>query len=95
MAALIYNSLEAARDTCLALSVMLPEEPATSTAKLFRAGGTTTALFGGHGAAKWSIEVTPQLKYKATLDSSHTFPEQDACNSTGVRFSGTLKKKVD
>lgn len=94
MAALIYNSHEGTRETCIPLALMLPEEPATSTAKSFKAGGETTALFGGHGAAKWSIEVTQQLKYKLTLDSSHAFPEQDACESRGVRFSGTLKKKV-
>jgi hypothetical protein len=77
---------------CIPLPLELPEEPATSTAKSFKAGGETTALFGGYGAAKWSIEVTPQLKYKLTLDSSHALPEQTPCNSTGVRFSGTLEK---
>jgi hypothetical protein len=91
-AALIYTGLGSTKATCLGVALEFPDEPAKSTAKSFKAGGKTVTLFGGHATARWVIEVTPKLKYKLTLDSTLTFPEQPPCDMPGVRFNGTLKK---
>jgi len=88
-AALTVNGVP---DTCLPLPLTLPEEPASSTAKLFKAGGKSVPAFGGHGEIRWVIEVMPQLRYRLTLDSSFAFPEQDPCDKPGRHFSGGLRK---
>ena len=88
-AALVVNSPP---DTCLPLPLTLPEEPASSTAKLFKAGGKSVSAFGGNGTIRWVIEVMPQLRYKLTLDSSYSFPEQAPCDKPGRHFSGGLRK---
>ena len=83
---------DGAPGTCIPVAMELPDEPATSTAKLFKAGGKKNPAFGGSGEIRWVIEVNPQLKYKLTLDSSFAFPEQPPCDAPNRRFSGTFKK---
>lgn|GEM_PF-3287151 len=88
-AALIVNGVP---DTCLPLPLTLPEEPARSTARLFKAGGKSISVFNGSGTIRWVIEVMPRLRYKLTLDSSYAFPEQPPCDKPGRHFSGALRK---
>jgi hypothetical protein len=89
-AALVFFG--SSKATCLSVGLEFPDEAAKSTAASFKAGGKTVPIFGGYGSARWVIEVTPQLKYRLTLDSSLALPEQQPCDIRGVRFSGTLKK---
>ncbi len=89
MAALIVNGTPG---VCIPVPLEFPAEPATSTAKLFKAGGKKVSMFGGYGEVRWVIEVNPQLKYKLALDASFALPEQDPCNKPTAHLSGTLKK---
>jgi len=78
--------------TCIPIGLEFPEEPATTTATLFKAGGKPIDLFGGNGQAKWSIQVKPNLNYTLELSSSFSFADQDPCDKPGVVFKGTLTK---
>ncbi len=93
MATLTYTSTPGSRvRTCIPVALELPEEPATSTATSFRAGGKPNSVFGGSGEITWTIEVTSGLRYTVRLDSSFAFPEQLPCNEPGAVFRGMLKK---
>ena len=70
---------------------MLPDHsqlargPGHCTATSLQASG---GISGGGGAikGKWSITVTPDLKYELVTDSLVELPEQDPCSKTGVKL---------
>lgn len=49
------------------------------------------SLFNGHGDLSWKITMTKARRYTLTVDSSHHFPEQQACTGPPDKIQGTLK----
>jgi len=93
MAAIVFGGIGGGGpQTCIPVSMELSTESVTSTAKLFKAGGKKVPVFGGNGEISWAIEVSPQLRYKLTVDSSFAFPEQEPCDKPGAHFAGGLEK---
>lgn len=74
--------------TCIPLPIETDASSVSATGDSFTASGEAS----GSLKIKWSITVTPDLKYKLVLDSSYAFPDQDPCDKPGVEFTGTLTK---
>jgi hypothetical protein len=74
--------------TCVPFPIGTSATSVSSTATSFKASGESSSSL----ELKWSITVTPALKYKLVLDSSFVFPDQDPCDKPGAVFTGTLAK---
>lgn len=78
--------------TCVPDPIQTPKAPVTTSETLLTVGGGPVMLEEIFGEMTWTIEVKPDLGYKAVIDSTHQELKMPLCDRPGVVFTGTLTK---